>query len=53
MEKISINSVSKKFGEHLMIKDNFRIILSGKFGIGKTFFVNEFFKTTSPAAPAS
>ena len=49
MEKISINSVSKKFGEHLMIKDNFRIILSGKFGIGKTFFV----KSTSPAAPAS
>lgn len=44
MSKISINDVSKRFEEHLQITDNFRIIFSGPFGVGKTYFLNEYFK---------
>src|ERR1700754_2660453 len=34
----------KKFIEHLKIKDNERIIFSGKFGHGKTTFLEYFFE---------
>jgi KAP family P-loop domain len=44
MTEISIDDVSKRFERHLAVKDNFRIIFSGKFGIGKTFFLKEYFK---------
>lgn len=40
---ISIEDVSRRFEEHLNIDGNNRIIFSGKFGTGKTFFLNEFF----------
>ena len=44
MGEINIDDVSKRFGEHLKIKDNFRLIFSGKFGIGKTFFLKKYFE---------
>lgn len=43
MSEISIEDVSKRFQEHLAIEDNNRIIFSGKFGTGKTYFLNKFF----------
>jgi hypothetical protein len=49
MEEISIESVSKRFEEHLNIEGNNRIIFSGKFGTGKTYFLNKFFEDR-PAA---
>ncbi len=42
--KISIEELFPKFKEHLAIKNNSRILFSGKFGIGKTYFLKEFFK---------
>jgi hypothetical protein len=49
MEEISIESVAKRFEEHLNIEGNNRIIFSGKFGTGKTYFLNKFFEDR-PAA---
>ena len=43
MDNINIDDISKKFEDHLKIEENYRIIFSGKFGIGKTYFVNNFF----------
>lgn len=42
--KIPIEELFPKFKEHLAIKNNSRILFSGKFGIGKTYFLKEFFK---------
>lgn len=42
--KIPIESLFSSFSEHIKIKNNNRIFFSGKFGIGKTYFLNEFFK---------
>lgn len=44
MSEISIDEVSKNFEKHLNIQGNFRIIFSGKFGIGKTFFLKKYFE---------
>ncbi len=44
MSNIDIIDVSRRFEEHLSIENNYRIIFSGKFGIGKTYFVDKFFK---------
>ncbi len=41
---IDISSLFPKFEEHLGIENNSRILFSGKFGIGKTYFLNKFFK---------
>lgn len=41
---ISIDSVSEKFKAHLNLKGNSRIIFSGRYGTGKTRFLNTFFK---------
>jgi KAP family P-loop domain len=43
MVEISIESAATRFEEHLKIEGNFRIIFSGKFGVGKSFFLNKFF----------
>lgn len=43
MKEICIDSVAKRFEQHLNIEDNNRIIFSGKFGTGKTYFLNKFF----------
>ncbi len=42
--EIDVNSLFPKFEEHLKTKNNSRILFSGKFGIGKTYFLNKFFK---------
>ncbi len=42
--KIEIDELFPKFEEHLEIKNNKRILFSGKFGIGKTYFLNDFFE---------
>lgn len=42
--KIPIEELFPKFEGHLKIKNNTRILFSGKFGIGKTYFLNEFFE---------
>jgi hypothetical protein len=43
--EISIEDVSKRFEDHLSIQENKRIIFSGKFGIGKTFFLKKYFQS--------
>ena len=42
--KIPIEELFPKFKEHLEIKNNSRVLFSGKFGIGKTYFLKDFFK---------
>ncbi|UAY51280.1 P-loop NTPase fold protein [Ferruginibacter albus] len=44
MKDIGISEVSRRFENHLQIEKNFRVIVSGKFGFGKTYFVDKFFK---------
>ena len=43
--KIPIEELFPKFDDHLKVKNNYRILFSGKFGIGKTYFLNEFFES--------
>lgn len=43
-QRISIESVSDDFKNHFSPTYNNRIIFSGKFGIGKTTFLSDFFK---------
>lgn len=43
-----ITEIAKDFTEHLAIPDNSRILFSGKFGKGKTTFLEEYFKDKSP-----
>ena len=43
METIALDEVSTRFQSHLDIEDNYRIFFSGKYGIGKSYFLNEFF----------
>ncbi|MDJ1503547.1 P-loop NTPase fold protein [Xanthocytophaga agilis] len=40
---ISLKAPSELFYKHLNSKDNYRILFSGPFGIGKTYFLNDFF----------
>jgi len=42
--KIDISNLFPKFSDHLNIQNNSRILFSGKFGIGKTYFLNDFFE---------
>ncbi|WP_294316460.1 P-loop NTPase fold protein [uncultured Chryseobacterium sp.] len=44
MGKELIEKVFQKFEDHLNVENNNRIVFSGKFGIGKSYFLNEFFK---------
>ena len=41
---IPIEGLFPKFESHLKIENNTRILFSGKFGIGKTYFLNDFFE---------
>ncbi len=43
--KIPLNKVSEEFEQHLSPSNNTRILVSAKFGIGKTYFLNEFFNS--------
>ena len=43
MEKIPVDKEATRFKKHLDLEENQRIILSGIFGIGKSYFIEEFF----------
>ncbi len=43
--KIPIDTVEKVFEDFLVMENNSRVFFSGPFGIGKTFFLNEFFES--------
>lgn len=43
--KIPTETVKSDFESHLDIEKNSRIFFSGQFGIGKTYFLNEFFNS--------
>lgn len=43
-KELSIKNESSRFYEHLSFQGNERIILSGIFGLGKTYFINKFFQ---------
>ncbi len=42
---ISVDEVKKNFESFLDIPGNTRVLFSGKFGLGKSYFLNDFFKT--------
>lgn len=42
-QEVALDEVSKKFQAHLNVENNFRIIFSGKYGTGKSFFLNRYF----------
>ncbi|TBV24911.1 hypothetical protein DMZ43_13620 [Meridianimaribacter sp. CL38] len=44
---LSIDSESNRFDEHLNTEENSRIIFSGIFGIGKTYFLKKYFSSKS------
>ncbi|MBP1593016.1 MAG: hypothetical protein H6Q12_34 [Bacteroidetes bacterium] len=44
IEKISTFDEEERFKAHISNEKNKRIIFSGKFGMGKTFFINNFFE---------
>ncbi|MDT0691530.1 P-loop NTPase fold protein [Salegentibacter sp. F188] len=43
-KELSVKNESDRFEEHLLTEENERIILSGIFGIGKTYFIEKFFQ---------
>ncbi len=43
MIDISIDAPKERFNEHLALKDNNRILFSGKFGTGKSYFLKKYF----------
>lgn len=44
---IPVDEIKNDFESFLHIEGNTRIFFSGKFGIGKTYFLNSFFETSS------
>ena len=51
MEIIGITSEKQRFEDFLNIPDNINIIFSGKFGIGKTYFLKEYFNVNKDYLP--
>lgn len=49
--KIDIDLVKKMFDEHLADKKNNRILFSGAFGMGKTYFLEKYFNQNSNFIP--
>src|SRR5258708_16818933 len=47
MTEIDISDHIELFKEHIEIEDNLRIVVSGVFGSGKTYFLNKFFEGNS------
>lgn len=45
IEQVSLDEVSKRFEAHLGVENNFRIVFSGKYGTGKSYFINNFFNS--------
>ncbi|WP_300441393.1 P-loop NTPase fold protein [Christiangramia sp.] len=44
---LSVKEESQRFLNHITLENNSRIILSGIFGIGKTYFINKFFESNT------
>ena len=44
MNEISIEKTSDRFALHLSVAGNLRIIFSGKYGFGKSYFLENFFR---------
>ena len=42
--ELSISRPTEKFEQHLALEGNNRILFSGTFGVGKTYFLNKFFE---------
>lgn len=42
--EISIQTEKTRFNKFINVEGNTNIVFSGKYGVGKTFFINEFFK---------
>lgn len=51
MKKIEITTEKERFKEHLNIENNNNIIFSGIFGIGKTYFLKEYFDNQTEFTP--
>lgn len=49
--RIDIQTETERFNEHLNILDNNRILFSGMFGIGKTYFLNSLFSNNESYEP--
>lgn len=49
--EIDIQSETERFKKHLNIPDNNRILFSGMFGIGKTYFLNSLFSKDESYEP--
>lgn len=49
--EVDIQSETERFKEHLNIPDNNRILFSGMFGIGKTYFLNSLFSKNESYEP--
>jgi|GEM_PF-1160149 len=49
--EISIDEVYTKFDRHIRLEENKRIIFSGAYGIGKTFFLKKYFERTDEFNP--
>jgi predicted KAP-like P-loop ATPase len=45
--RVSIDSPTKEFTDHLQIENNNRVLFSGPFGIGKTTFIKKYFDDRS------
>lgn len=45
--KIDITSEKERFDKFISLPDNERLIFSGAFGIGKSYFIDEYFKENS------
>lgn len=49
--KIEITSEKERFNEHINIENNNNLIFSGIFGIGKTYFLTEYFHENKEFTP--
>lgn len=47
--EVPIDEVSQKFQKHLTLDGNTRIVLSGRYGIGKSYFIRRFFELREAA----
>ena len=44
MKEFDLEQPTKDFTEHLNIEGNNRIVFSGRFGVGKSYFLQKFFE---------
>src|SRR5690606_38851151 len=44
MKELSIEAEASRFKQHINLENNQRILFSGIFGLGKTYFIEKFFR---------